>query len=394
MTNHSRFMLKLYLVLTALMVLWMFALAARGGETYVFNPRSAVFGFGGAKGDGKTDDTRAVQLAIDKMRDRGGHVRVTPGLYLVDLLVVSGDKDFEIYMEPGAWLIQKPVAAGTLEIACKTDARTRKVLRNIAIKGTLLGDPASVGTKFGVRAKGIPGDPLVNGAHGLSIYDARIERVDGAGIELTHTYGANVYGGWYQWNGVGIKCDGANGVNFYGPVLRYNYVGAIDPQNLFGGIVEGSMADGIRLLGNVVRYNFHNVYFEQNALRYPGADIANGNDPATWHPVAASIDGCFFASAYDAQQRPNYAAHNFKGDFYLSTSGVTRFFNGTPRASWAQFDIRGLVLDNAWTNPMSEVPGGFGQRVTNGELTVRQPSGDGAKIAALEKRIRILEEKP
>jgi len=50
------------------------------GET-LFGPRRF-----GAKGDGKSDDTKALQSAIDAAAERGGAVLVPPGVYLISEL--------------------------------------------------------------------------------------------------------------------------------------------------------------------------------------------------------------------------------------------------------------------------------------------------------------------
>lgn len=44
----------------------------------------------GAKGDGKADDTAAIQAAIDGLPEAGGTVSLPPGTYMVNRLLLKG----------------------------------------------------------------------------------------------------------------------------------------------------------------------------------------------------------------------------------------------------------------------------------------------------------------
>lgn len=57
----------------------------------------------GAKGDGKTLDTAAIQKAIDKAAERGGEVRFSTGTYLTGTLVLKDN--VTLYLERGAVLL-------------------------------------------------------------------------------------------------------------------------------------------------------------------------------------------------------------------------------------------------------------------------------------------------
>ncbi|MEZ4688427.1 MAG: glycosyl hydrolase family 28-related protein [Bacteroidia bacterium] len=51
----------------------------------------------GAKGDGRTDDSRALQQALDALPARGGKLKFDKGQYLISKgLVLEGKKQFEI----------------------------------------------------------------------------------------------------------------------------------------------------------------------------------------------------------------------------------------------------------------------------------------------------------
>ena len=80
------------LLLTALLTAWCFAGLAAAAETAapqgcVVAPKSPLVvnvRDKGAKGDGRTDDTEAIQAAIDEVGGTGGTVLVPSGTYMVD----------------------------------------------------------------------------------------------------------------------------------------------------------------------------------------------------------------------------------------------------------------------------------------------------------------------
>jgi len=67
--------------------------AAEPSTDTVFNPRQL-----GAKGDGKADDTKSIQSAIDQAAERGGSVFLSPGTYLTA----------ELHLRPNIALIGIP----------------------------------------------------------------------------------------------------------------------------------------------------------------------------------------------------------------------------------------------------------------------------------------------
>ena len=82
------------LLLTALLTAWCFAGLAAAAETAapqgcVVAPKSPLVvnvRDKGAKGDGRTDDTDAIQAAIDEVGGTGGTVLVPGGTYMVEVV--------------------------------------------------------------------------------------------------------------------------------------------------------------------------------------------------------------------------------------------------------------------------------------------------------------------
>jgi hypothetical protein len=68
----------------------------------------------GAKGDGVTNDTAAIVLAIAALPTSGGTVYFPPGTYLVTSTLSFGDKDIEFHFTPGAKIITTGLGANPL----------------------------------------------------------------------------------------------------------------------------------------------------------------------------------------------------------------------------------------------------------------------------------------
>lgn len=100
----------------------------------------------GAKGDGKTFDTPAIQKAIDQAFDAGGGVVDIPsGKFLIGTLILKDN--VELHLQPGAILLGSPDYRDYPEIIHKYDSRTNGLYakhfmvfaegaKNISITGT------------------------------------------------------------------------------------------------------------------------------------------------------------------------------------------------------------------------------------------------------------------
>lgn len=154
------------------------AIASSKGQTLIINVRNF-----GAAGDGKTDDTKAIQRALDAAGEIRGAVFVPPGVYLVA----------DLRMRQNSALVGNPTwdyhgSAGTVLRLATGDA---KCLLNIteAMGATIEGlafDGAGLG-------KGVPGILLDKSNKGKHEDAFRIERCQiahftGDGVDLVHAW--------------------------------------------------------------------------------------------------------------------------------------------------------------------------------------------------------------
>ncbi len=78
----------------------------------------------GAKGDGLTLDTRAIQSAIDKAyQNKGGVVSVPPGTYKIGTLILKDN--INLYLQAGAMLLGSPDHKDYTAVEQKLDSRTK-----------------------------------------------------------------------------------------------------------------------------------------------------------------------------------------------------------------------------------------------------------------------------
>lgn len=134
----------------------------------------------GAKGDGRTDDTKAIQRAINKVAGTGGTVYVPPGTYRVH--AVSGNRltlksNMTFKMANDAILKMFP-----------TDKKNYSVLRiphaeNVIVKGgTLLGDRNNHKGRGGEWGMGIF---IMEGSKRITISNVRVRNMWGDGFHVS-----------------------------------------------------------------------------------------------------------------------------------------------------------------------------------------------------------------
>lgn len=161
----------------------------RGDTPYapVFNVKSPLYG---ARGDGTTDDSAAVQAAIDAASDAGGGVvYFPPGTYLVQLALASG-----------VTLRGAGAAATTLKLP--DGATSGAVISSTGFSSLTGGDTTGGVYRCGVELLSVDGNrDNTSGARGIQIY--------GYGITLRdlHVHDCPSDGIYGEWSDDGVPAD-------------------------------------------------------------------------------------------------------------------------------------------------------------------------------------------
>jgi hypothetical protein len=131
----------------------------------------------GAKGDGRTDDTAALQAALDKVAGTGGTVLVPDGVYMVDAANQSRLKirnDTTLKLSPGATI--KAIPNGAPNYALLTLAGASNVT---VTGGTLEGDRAQHTDKAGEWGMGLS---IIEGSKNVTVSGVTSKEMWGDGF--------------------------------------------------------------------------------------------------------------------------------------------------------------------------------------------------------------------
>lgn len=130
----------------------------------------------GARGDGRSDETRAIQAAIDALPAGGGTVVVPAGLYLINPLRSLRLRDrMHLQLAQDAWLIAMPNAAPRAYVLNVHDVEEVEVSG-----GHILGERERHRGGEGEWGHGI----MVRGAERVTVRDMRIQRCWGDAISI------------------------------------------------------------------------------------------------------------------------------------------------------------------------------------------------------------------
>jgi polygalacturonase len=228
----------------------------------------------GAKGDGSTDDTTAINAAITATASTGGVVYFPPGVYvhtgltmttntrLVGSLAVVSE-----FAPATSGVILKYTGAGAAIAVTANANHNGPSVEHIGMLGPSAGGSTiglfvdgsgsvmQVGSIKSVRAKGFGTGIKLNNTYQTSLLDCYADG-NGIGLQFTNNANANsVLGGGYRENVTGINITGGSASIFVSPATT------VESNSATGLLVDGSAATSGLVLGGHYENNPRGIYF-------------------------------------------------------------------------------------------------------------------------------------
>ena len=251
------------------------AAAAEGDKSTFLNAR----GFG-AKGDGKTDDTKALQTAIDHAGEVSGSVFLPPGNYPTGELKLRRNVAI---MGVAAWDYRK----GGGSVLTLIDPKAKSLLNITGAPGVTLNNLSLEGGRLGEEIHGIFLDKPDYGKEEdtFRIDGCQVARFTGTGVNLQRVWCFSIRHSMIAYNGAdGVRCLGWDGfitdnwfsgnrgagwngtssasVTATGNRVEWNRAGgfllaAASHYNITGNYIDRSGNSGIAVLDNAGRPSRH-----------------------------------------------------------------------------------------------------------------------------------------
>lgn len=276
----------------------------------------------GAKGDGVTDDTEAIQSAIDAvMANGGGTVFLPAGTYLISSTLLIDNSSSEYFSDPrkihiaGAGncqtIIRSTAAAAALKLIGGKNGILNSFITYQRIHDIrLLGDNYKTGSigieidtcsflhlqhveiqgfQYGFDAYDMDNSSFTKCIFHYNHYGIRMqERVPRNPLTSTRPNNINFYdcqiGGNLNWGGLFI---GGSCINFFGGDIQGNGIGGEDATKWGVQILDPGVQGGVAC-------NFYGVFFESNMgiadlWLYTQTDLGFGKNPCVYN-----VQGCTF----------------------------------------------------------------------------------------------------
>lgn len=261
------------------------------------------------KGDGQTDDTAALQAAIDETADRGGGVVFIPvGTYLVDPSKgLNLKSDIKLQGAGAASVFKVADGKNVSGNIMRVEARQRVVLRDFTIDGNNAHQSGS--TNYGL---------YIAQSLDCQLHGVRVTNTSGTGIHVYDSSGCVVRDCLSQNNTYhGFEAEQIQGCVYQGNRGSQNQLHGL---LISPGEVGGQGSRGNSFIGNT---------FDHNKQYGIAANAANG-DTSPWLCTGNLIQGCVISdnggyglAIYKQDTftiQGNYLAHNQYMGIYLAQS--------------------------------------------------------------------------
>jgi parallel beta-helix repeat protein len=339
-----------------------------GGQ--VNNVRSTVYA-GGAKGNGVTNDTVAVQAAITALGATGGTVLLPPGVYPLATLTPVSNMIFR-GSGKGNTVIKCPAGNNTL-FNTGTYNLTDIELCDFTYDGTL-GTGGAVGIEFVLASR-------------IAIRRCRVINTNGVGVEIFQSADClveenDVESSGYLQSGTNAGQQAGIVINTGSTSLRHRIVNnRVYNANDSGIFCSNAVTDCI-IAGNVVDTSFYiGIATGAGGLRNTihGNTVHNSTNDgidigtSTGCTITSNIvDGCLYGFSNDMSTSP---AGTFAGNTWLAntvTGASVGFFLGSVNGCTG-FSIVGNTVDTASQHGM--IIGVFSHGVIEGNIVHNSPDG-------------------
>jgi len=250
----------------------------------------------GAVGDGTTDDTTAIQNALNSLSNNGSISFEKNKIYKTTSVLTLSPTLFGILIEGNGATISAAHNGNGLDITSSNESYSRHTINNLNITGPNVAYPANAGqlagTSTGAALKIGPNDTTNTvGGYLVSVNNCRFQQFY-QGIYLQNALLCNFNGGYVAFNQFGIYVDsGQTNANTFNAVsIRENRVFGVYSSDRTGGSLTN--ATNNRFYGCNIETN---IPYDSSAGGYPSTfDGAQGFGVKLWNSYDWIFDGCYF----------------------------------------------------------------------------------------------------
>jgi hypothetical protein len=250
----------------------------------------------GAVGDGTTDDTVAIQAALNALSNNGAIVFVPSKTYKTTSVLTLNPNLYGILIQGNGATIKASHNGNGLNITSTNENYSRHTINNLNITGPNVAYPTNsgelAGTSTGAALKIGPDDTTnTPGGYLVSVNNCRFQQFY-QGLYLQNALLCNFNGGYIAFNQYGVYVDSGetNANTFNSVAIRENRVFGVYSSPRTGGALTNASAN--------VFYGCTfetNIPYDSSAGGYPSTfDGTLGFGIKLWNSYDWLFDGCYF----------------------------------------------------------------------------------------------------